>query len=49
MITVIAEFKLPQPLSVDQARETFLGTAPTLTYLACPVVVDNAVGEIVSA
>lgn len=103
MITVIAEFKLPQPMSVVQARETFLstapkyqgmaglirkyyflsedgqraggiylwrsrvdadrlytaewkafvrgkyGTEPTLTWLACPVVVDNAVGEIVSA
>ena len=103
MITVIAEFKLPQPMTVDQARETFLstapkyqgmaglirqyyflsedglkaggiylwqsredadrlytagrkafvrgkyGTEPALMYLACPVVVDNAVGEIVSA
>lgn len=103
MITVIAEFKLPEPMSVDQARETFLSTAPkyqgmaglirkyyflsedgqraggiylwqsredadrlytaewkafvrgkygtdpALTYLACPVVVDNAVGEIVAA
>lgn len=27
MITVIAEFKLPQPMSIKQARETFLGTA----------------------
>jgi hypothetical protein len=102
VITVIAEFRLPQPMTVDQARETFLSTAPKyqgmaglirkyyflsedggkaggiylwhsradaerlytedwkafvrgkygtdpqLTYLACPVVVDNAVGEIVS-
>ncbi len=102
MITAIAEFKLPQPMSVDQARETFLSTAPkyrsmaglirkyyflsedggkaggiylwrsredaerlytpewkafvrgkygsepTLTFLACPVVVDNALGEVVS-
>lgn len=102
MITVIAEFRLPQPMTVDQARETFLSTAPKyqgmaglirkyyflsedggkaggiylwhsradaerlytedwkafvrgkygtdpqLTYLASPVVVDNAVGEIVS-
>jgi hypothetical protein len=28
MITVIVEFKLPQPISVAQARETFLTTAP---------------------
>ena len=28
MITVIAEFKLPQPMTVEQARETFLSTAP---------------------
>ncbi|MFH1976339.1 MAG: YdhR family protein [Pseudomonadota bacterium] len=28
MITVIAEFKLPQPMSIKQARETFLSTAP---------------------
>lgn len=102
MITVIAEFRLPQPMTVDQARETFLSTAPKyqgmaglirkyyflsedgskaggiylwqsrtdaerlytenwkafvrgkygtdpqLTYLTCPVVVDNAVGDIVS-
>ena len=102
MITVIAEFKLPQPMTVGQARETFLSTAPryqgmaglirkyyflsedghkaggiylwqsredaerlytaewkafvrgkygtdpSLTFLACPVVVDNALGEIVS-
>jgi hypothetical protein len=100
MITVIVEFKLPQPMTVDQARETFQSTAPkylgmaglvrkyyflsddgakaggiylwqsraeadrvytddwkafvrgkygsepTLTYLACPVVVDNLSNEI---
>lgn len=28
MITVIVEFRLPQPISRPQARETFLGTAP---------------------
>ena len=28
MITVIVEFKLPQPISHVQARETFLSTAP---------------------
>lgn len=28
MITVIVEFKLPQPVSVSQARETFLSTSP---------------------
>ena len=28
MITAIVEFKLPQPLSVARAKETFLGTAP---------------------
>ena len=102
MITVIVEFKLPQPISVAQARETFLSTAPkykgmpglirkyyflsedgskaggiylwasredagriyteewktfvrgkygsdpSLTYLECPVVVDNVAHEIVS-
>jgi hypothetical protein len=102
MITVIVEFKLPQPISVAQARETFLTTAPkykgmpglirkyyflsedgskaggiylwasledagliyteewktfvrgkygsdpSLTYLECPVVVDNVAHEIVS-
>lgn len=101
MITVIVEFKLPQPMTVDQARETFQSTAPkylgmaglvrkyyflsddgakaggiylwqsraqadlvytddwkafvrgkygsepTLTYLACPVVVDNLSNEII--
>lgn len=100
MITVIVEFKLPQPLSLAQARETFLSTAPkyqgmaglirkyyfrspdgskaggiylwqsradadrvytadwqafvrgkygsdpAITYLDCPVVVDNLSGEI---
>lgn len=28
MITAIVEFKLPQPISVAQAKETFLSTAP---------------------
>ena len=28
MITVIAEFKLPQPISSHAAQELFLGTAP---------------------
>lgn len=28
MLTVIVEFKLPQPISNLQARETFLSTAP---------------------
>ncbi len=28
MITVIAEFKLPRPVSSEKAREMFLGTAP---------------------
>ena len=28
MITVIAEFKLPQPISNNAAREIFLSTAP---------------------
>ena len=28
MITVIVEFGLPQPISSQQARETFLSTAP---------------------
>jgi hypothetical protein len=28
MITAIVEFKLPQPISTEQARETFLSTAP---------------------
>jgi len=28
MITAIVEFKLPQAISVAQARETFLSTAP---------------------
>jgi hypothetical protein len=103
MITTIVEFKLPQALSVAQAREIFLGTAPkyqgmaglirkyyflsedgtkaggvylwrsredatrvytdewrtfvrgkygsepTLTYLECPVVVDNLTHEVISA
>ena len=34
MITVIAEFKLPKPMSTEQARETFLNTAPK--YLGMP-------------
>jgi hypothetical protein len=103
MITVIVEFKLPQVMSVAQARETFLstapryrdmpgllrkyyflsedgakaggiylwnsredanrlyteewkafvrgkyGTEPSVTYLDCPVVVDNVSHEILSA
>jgi hypothetical protein len=28
MITVIVEFKLPEPISTPQAREIFLSTAP---------------------
>ena len=28
MITVIVQFALPAPLSVEQARQVFLGTAP---------------------
>jgi hypothetical protein len=102
MVTVIVEFKLPRPVSTDEARETFLNTAPkykgmttlirkyyflsqdgtkaggiylwnsredadrtytgdwktfvcekygsdpSLTYLACPVVVDNLSNEIIS-
>jgi hypothetical protein len=102
MITVIVEFKLPQPMTVDQAREAFQSTAPrylgmagllrkyyvlsddgskaggiylwqsrahadrvytddwkafvrgkygcepSLTYLACPVVVDNLSNEIIA-
>jgi hypothetical protein len=28
MITVLAQFKLPQPITREQAREIFLGTAP---------------------
>lgn len=102
MITALVQFKLPQPLSRDQAREIFSGTAPkyreiqglirkyyvlskdggtaggvylwhsqedaerlytddwkkfirekygaepSLTYFDSPVVVDNAVGEILT-
>lgn len=102
MITVIVEFKLPQPMTRSQARDTFLSTAPKyqgmpglirkyyylsaegdkaggiylwqsradadriytddwkafvrgkygtepgLTYLECPVVVDNLSNQIVS-
>lgn len=103
MITAIVEFKLPQAISLAQAKETFLSTAPkyrdmpglirkyyflsedgskaggiylwasredadrvytaewkafvrgkygtdpALTFLQCPVVVDNASHEIVAA
>lgn len=28
MITALVQFKLPKPMSVEQAREVFLGTAP---------------------
>jgi hypothetical protein len=28
MITAIVEFKLPKPITVTEARETFLSTAP---------------------
>jgi hypothetical protein len=31
MITAIVEFKLPEPISVAQAKETFLSTAPKYT------------------
>jgi len=102
MITVIVEFKLPEKITRQQARATFLSTAPkyqgmpgllrkyyflsqdgakaggvylwqarqeaermytdewkafvrdkygtdpSLTYLDCPVVVDNITGEIIS-
>ncbi len=102
MITAIVEFRLPQPMSLAQAKETFLGTAPkyqgmpglirkyyflsedgskaggiylwqsradaervysdewkafvrgkygsdpSLTYLECPVAVDNLSHEIIS-
>jgi hypothetical protein len=102
MITAIVEFRLPQAISLAQAKETFLGTAPkyrdlpglirkyyflsedgskaggiylwasradadrvytaewkafvrdkygsepSLTFVACPVVVDNLSHEIVS-
>lgn len=102
MITVIVEFKLPEIISRDQAKETFLSTAPKykgmaglqrkyyflsedgaktggvylwnsrkdadriyteewktfvrgkygtdplITYLECPVVVDNISNEIIS-
>lgn len=33
MITVMVEFKLPHALSRDQAKETFLGTAPKYTTI----------------
>ena len=102
MITVIVEFKLPEPITRDQAREIFLSTAskykgmsglmrkyyfmsqdgskaggiylwkskadadriytqdwkafvrgkygsdPSLTYLECPVIVDNLSNEVLS-
>ncbi len=102
MITTIVEFQLPEPISVAQAKERFLGTAPkyqdvpglirkyyflsedgataggtylwasrgdagrvyteewktfvrgkygtdpSLTYLECPVVVDNLTNQILS-
>lgn len=102
MITVIVEFRLPQPISVATAKDTFLSTAPkyqgmpglirkyyflsedgakaggiylwasradadrvytaawkdfvrskygtdpSLTYLECPVVVDNVSNQIVT-
>ena len=102
MITVIVEFNLPQPITGDQARETFMSTAPkyqglpglirkyyflsqdgakaggiylwksraeadriyteewkafvrgkygsdpSMTYLECPVVVDNLSNEVIS-
>jgi hypothetical protein len=34
MITVMVEFKLPQAISIDQARETFLSTAPKYKGIA---------------
>ena len=34
MITVIAEFKLPKPMSTEQARKAFLSNAPK--YLGMP-------------
>jgi hypothetical protein len=34
MITVIAEFKLPQPMTIEQARMTFLSTAPKYQGMA---------------
>lgn len=34
MITAIVEFKLPQPISVAQAKQTFLSTAPN--YIGMP-------------
>lgn len=103
MITVIVEFTLPKAMTVDEARVTFLstapkyqtmsglirkyyflsedgakaggiylwqsrahaeqvytsewkafvrgkyGTEPSLTYLVCPVVVDNTTHQIISA
>ena len=102
MITAIVEFSLPEKISIDQARETFLstapkykgmpglvrkyyfltpdgtkaggiylwksrddadriyteewksfvrgkyGTEPSITYVECPVVVDNVTNEILS-
>jgi hypothetical protein len=34
MITAIVEFALPQPVTVEEARQTFLSTAPK--YLGMP-------------
>lgn len=34
MITTIAEFRLPSPMTREQARETFLGTAPRYRGMA---------------
>lgn len=102
MITVIVEFKVPKPMTVGEAKKTFLSTAPkyrnmpgllrkyyflaedgskaggiylwasredaarvyseewkafvrakygsepSLTYLECPVVVDNVTNEIIA-
>lgn len=48
MITAIVEFKLPQPISRERARATFLGAAPALTCLECPAVVDNLTHEVIA-
>ena len=37
MITVIVEFKLPQPMTRSQARDTFLSTAPKYQGMPGPV------------
>jgi hypothetical protein len=31
MITTLVQFRLPEPISPDRAREAFLGTAPNYT------------------